>query len=126
MSTGTPMRFARFIAVGGLNTAFGFIAYAALLALGLHYAVAVALATVLGVLFNFRSYGALVFGHPGPGRLPRFVLVYALLYGLNVAGIGLLGTVGLSALPAGLAMLLPVAAVGYLLNSRFVFGSDRT
>lgn len=126
MSTGTPMRFARFLAVGGLNTAFGFAAYAALLALGFHYALAVALATVLGVLFNFRTYGALVFGGAGAHRLPRFVLVYLLLYVVNVTGIGLLSGTGVSDLVAGLLMLPPVAVLGYLLNSRFVFGSDNT
>lgn len=119
------MRFVRFLAVGGLNTAFGFGVYALLLALGLHYSLAVAIGTVLGILFNFRSYGSLVFGATEAHRLPRFVGVYAVLYAVNTVGIGALVGIGLSPLAAGLALLLPVALLGYLLNARFVYGSDR-
>lgn len=120
------MRFVRFLAVGGLNTAFGFGVYAALLAMGLHYAAAVAIGTVLGILFNFRTYGTLVFGEAGAHRLPRFIAVYAVLYLVNVLGIGVLVSLGASELVGGLLLLFPVAFLGYLLNSRFVFGSDRT
>lgn len=125
MNTDTRMRFLRFLAVGGLNTAFGFAVYASLLALGLHYAIAVAVGTVLGVLFNFRTYGSLVFGATGLHRLPRFVSVYAILYLVNVSGIAVLTRAGFTDLLAGLILLIPVALLGYVFNSRFVYGSDR-
>lgn len=121
VNSDTRTRFLRFLLVGGLNTAFGFAVYAVLIRLGLHYSAAAALATVLGVLFNFRTYGSLVFGGARARRLPRFVAVYATLYLVNVVGIGALVHAGASSLLAGLVLLLPVAALGYLLNARFVF-----
>lgn len=51
-----------FLLVGVMNAAFGYGCFAAFLYLGLHYSLALLLATILGVLFNFKSIGALVFG----------------------------------------------------------------
>jgi putative flippase GtrA len=53
---GFPTDFApllRFLLVGVLNTAFGYLLFALLLALGLKVPLALLLATVGGVLFNF-------------------------------------------------------------------------
>lgn len=125
MSTANRMRFLRYLAVGGLNTAFGFGMYALLLAVGLHYTVAVGLGTILGVLFNYVTTGRLVFGYSGAGAAPRFVAVYGVLYLVNITGIALLKQVGASDLLGGFLMLPVAALLGYLLNARLVFGSDR-
>jgi putative flippase GtrA len=114
-------RFARFLAVGLLNTAFGYACFAALLWAGLHYTLALLLATVAGVLFNFKTIGALVFGSSNARLLWRFVLVYALIYTANVTSLALLQRAGLHALAAQAALLLPLAVASFLLNRRFVF-----
>lgn len=126
ISTADRTRFLRYLVVGGINTAFGFGAYALLLALGLHYTLAVGLSTALGILFNFMTTGRLVFGNARAGAIPRFIGVYGLLYLLNIAGIALLKLLGASDLTGGFLMLPVAALIGYLLNARFVFGSDRT
>lgn len=115
------VRFARFLAVGVLNTAFGYGVFALGIWLGLHYSAAIACATVLGTLFNFKSTGNLVFGSSDNGRLFRFVSVYAIVYLLNVASVGALVRLGFSEYISGLFVLLPLAVVSYWLNSRFVF-----
>lgn len=120
------MRFARFLLVGGVNTAFGFAVYALMLALGLHFTFAAAVSTVLGILFNFFTTGRLVFGSSTGRVLPRFVAVYGVLYLLNIAGIALLRALGATDLIAGFLMLPVAAILGYLLNARFVFGGAQS
>ncbi|MBR0655826.1 GtrA family protein [Plastoroseomonas arctica] len=120
MTDGTR-RVLRFLATGGLNTAFGYGCYAAFVATGVALWVAVAGATVLAMLFNFRSYGRLVFGDARWSLLPRFVLFYAALGAVNFALLRALGAAGVGPLLAQ-ALLLPVlAAIGYLGMQRFVF-----
>ncbi len=111
----------RYLAVGVLNTLFGYCCYAVLLWIGLHYAAAALLATVLGVLFNFKSYGTLVFDSRDNRRLLRFIGVYVLGYLLNVAGLRLLTGIGMSPYVAGAVLLLPMAALNYFLHKRYVF-----
>jgi putative flippase GtrA len=111
----------RYLLVGVLNTLFGYCCFALLLFIGLHYAVAAFLGTVLGILFNFKSYGTLVFDSRDNRRLLRFVGVYVLGYLLNVAGLWLLTGAGLSSYLAGAVLLLPMAALNYFLHKRYVF-----
>lgn len=116
-------RFLRFLLVGGINTAFGYGAFVACLWLGMHYAMAVAVATMLGVLFNFKSTGTLVFKSRDNRKLPRFVGVYAIVYLANVVGIAILLRCGAPEWLGGLILILPCAILSYILNSRYVFSS---
>lgn len=111
----------RFLAAGLANTGFGYAAYAAFVLLGAPLAVAVAGATGLGFLFNFLSYGGFVFGSTSHRLLPRFLLFYLALGGLNFLLLRVLGGIGAGPLLAQ-ALLLPVLATcGYLGMRSFVF-----
>lgn len=114
-------RFARFLLVGGINTLFGYGVYATALWVGAHYSLAIAISTVLGTLFNFKSTGTLVFRSSDNSRLMRFVLVYALLYVANLAAVALALRLGFNAYQSGLLMALPLAFLAFMLNSRYVF-----
>lgn len=114
-------RFIRFLAVGGLNTLFGYSMFAALIAAGLHYSLAVFLSTALGVLFNFKTTGALVFKRSEAGLIFRFVLGYAAVYCLNVGLLRALHAAGFSLYAGGALLLLPMAVVSYVINSRLVY-----
>lgn len=114
-------RFVRFLLVGGLNTAFGYGVFVACLWLGMHYALAGAISTVLGVLFNFKSTGSLVFRSKNNRRLPRFVAVYAVVYLVNVLAVGAMLHVGIPEWLGGLILILPSAILSYVLNRHFVF-----
>lgn len=114
-------RLLRFAVVGVLNTAFGYLIYAVMLWVGLNYAAAAAVGTVLGVLFNFKTTGRLVFGSNDNRLLFRFIGVYVFVYLANVLGLTLLTWLGLSAYTAGLLTLLPAAGLAFLLNKRYVF-----
>jgi putative flippase GtrA len=114
-------RFLRFLVVGGMNTAFGYACFAALVWAGLHYTLALLLATIAGVLFNFKTTGALVFGSSDTRLLWRFIAVYAVVYTANLAALALLQAAGIHALTAQALLVLPIAVASYLLNRHFVF-----
>jgi putative flippase GtrA len=116
-----PKKLLRFLVVGVLNTFVGYTIYAACLFFGLHYSAAIGLATVLGVLFNFNSIGALVFNSKDKRKLPKFVAVYIFVYCINVISVGFLLFIGQPAWLGGLIMVLPLALISFYLNSRFVF-----
>lgn len=117
-------RMVKFLAVGVLNTAFGYGVFALLLWLGLHYSAAALFATVLGVLFNFKTTGVLVFGSRDNRKIGRFVAVYGVVYGANVAGLWLLTQAGLNAYVGGLVLILPLALLAYFLQSKYVFAHE--
>lgn len=123
---GFPTAFApllRFLLVGVLNTAFGYLLFALLLALGLKVPLALLLATVGGVLFNFQTIGRLVFRSDAPlRRLARFVTVYAATYVLNLALLDTLErTLSLPPLWAQLLCIPAVVTFSFLLLRAFVF-----
>lgn len=117
-------RFARFLVVGAVNTVFGYAGFAVLLLLGLHYAVAALLSTILGVLFNFQTIGRLVFGSREPWLIFRFVGVYGATYVLNVAALRLLAGGPLDILATQALLVLPMAGLSFALHRRFVFGRE--
>jgi putative flippase GtrA len=107
-------RLLRFLGVGLLNTGFGYACYAGFVLAGAPLWLAVTGGTTLGFLFNFYSYGGLVFGSTATRLLPRFLLFYLALGSLNFALLRLLGWAGLGPLLAQ-ALLLPLlAGCGYL------------
>lgn len=114
-------RIVRFLATGALNAGFGYACYAGFILAGAPLWLAVSGTTALAFLFNFMSYGRLVFGSTSHVLVPRFLLFYAALGGLNFALLRLLALAGLGPLIAQ-AVLLPVLAIaGYAGMRGFVF-----
>lgn len=119
-----PLVFFRFILVGVLNTVFGYGCFSILLYLGLHYSLALLIATGLGVLFNFKTTSALVFKSSNNGLILRFVSVYAFVYGVNVVGIEAFCRLGFTPYWGGALLVLPMAVLAFFLQKRFVFSND--
>ena len=76
---------------------------------------------MLGVLFNFKSMGGLVFRSKGNRNLPRFLAVYAVIYLVNLLALGVMLHFGIPEWLGGLILLLPSAILSYVLNRQFVF-----
>lgn len=117
-------QYVKFLLVGVLNSLFGYGCFALFLYLGLHYSAALLLATVLGVLFNFKSTGALVFGSRNNRLIFRFAGSYFVIYTINVIGIKIFTAVGIEAYIAGAILLLPMATLAFMINKWFVFNYD--
>ena len=78
------LKIAKFLGAGVLNTVFGYSVYAVLLFIKVPYLVALFVATIAGVVFNYFSFGRMVFdGHGGWFVFGKFVIAYALIYGVN-------------------------------------------
>jgi putative flippase GtrA len=111
----------KFMAVGAVNASFGFVVYASLIAMGLHFATATAVSTVAGIAFNFKTTGGLVFQSRDNRKIWRFLLVYFTVYLFNVIGIAVFEKMGVSSLIGGAILVVPSAVVVFFLCRWFVF-----
>jgi putative flippase GtrA len=111
----------RFVIVGTINTGAAYAAYAILLYAGLPYAAASLGALVLGLLFSFRTQGALVFGNQDRRLFLRFAACWGAIYLLNTVLIGSLIRLGLDAYRAGALAIIPVTVFSYLTQKFLVF-----
>ena len=79
-------KISKFIFAGLINTVFGYAIYAALVYARLPYLISLFISTILGVVFNFFSFGRMVFG--GYRHWPvflKFIISYVLIYLINGA-----------------------------------------
>ena len=115
-------KFIRFLFVGILNTIFGYSLFAIFIFFNMHYSLAVLCSTILGVLFNFKTIGKLVFGSHDNSLIFRFVAVYIIIYGLNISFLWLFKYFGFENMYInGVVLLTPLAVVSFVLNKKFVF-----
>ena len=113
----------RFLLTGGLNTAFGFGIYALLVYAGMAPPLALALATVIGVLFNFVSFGTLTFKRLEARRLPRFLLAYAAIYAFNLLLLEIVQRyAGVGPIVGQFLCLFVVAPTAYVVLKTQVYG----
>jgi putative flippase GtrA len=111
----------RFVAIGFVNTAFGYGLFAVLYATSQSYRAAIVLATAGGTLFNFLTTGRLVFSNAKLSRLVPFVLCYGFVAAVNIALVDLGVAVGLNPF-IGQAFALPVTVgLAFVINDRIVF-----
>lgn len=114
-------RFLLYLVVGGVNTLVGYGLFSALIFFGLHYAAATVLATILSVLFNFKSTGRVVFKNRDNRLLWRFIVVYLAICLFNIVCLKIYKFFDDNMYVAGIVMILPSAIVSFLLLNRFVF-----
>ncbi|MGV6847696.1 MAG: GtrA family protein [Marinibacterium sp.] len=121
----TARRFARFVAVGLLNTAFGYGVYFVLLWAGLAPQAALVIAFVIGVMWNYMTTARLVFRVAGLRRLPAYVGAYLAVYTCNALALQFALSQGANAYVAQ-AVLTPVFAImSFGLLSRVFRGVSR-
>ena len=118
-------KFFRFLVVGGVNLLFGYGVFAALILLRVPYPIAGLVSTAAGILFNFKSYGTFVFGSHDNRRIFRFAAVYGLVYLIGLIPLAWAEAHQISLLVAAAVMLLPMAALSFVLNRALVYGGRR-
>lgn len=116
-------KFYLYVLVGVGNTIFGYSIFALLIHLGLHYQFAALLATCIGVLFNFKTTGRIVFKNTNNKLIFKFMLVYVVQYFVNISLIKLFLSFTLNTYEAGAIATFFCAILSYLLNKNFVFGA---
>ena len=111
-----------FFLVAGLNTLFGYGLFAGLIFIGVPYVLATLVATVLGVLFNFKTYGTLVFKNKDNSLIFRFIGVYIITYITNISLMFLFRELwGLNDYEIGAILAIPIGLLGFVLNKKWVF-----
>lgn len=115
----------RFLVVGVVNTAFAYSIFLAGLALGLWPTPALIVSNILGVTFNFFTVGMLTFGSRDVGRAPAFYLAYAFLFVVNAVSLKIAVAFGARPAIAQAALVLPLAALSYIIQRDLVFRAKR-
>jgi putative flippase GtrA len=116
--------FVKFLLVGAINTLFGYSFYVFFLIIGLHYTFAVMFSTILGVFFNFKSFGIFVFNNRSNSLIIKFFSVYCVIYFVNIFCIKIFKILNYDLYFSGGLALLPVALLSYFLNKYFVFKKE--
>jgi hypothetical protein len=113
-------RITLFLAAGVVNTAFGYLAFAALLGCGLPKELAVSGSTLAGLIFNFGTYRA-AFEQVGMSRLPHFVLFYGAILAANIVLLRALTATGLNPYAAQGVVVLVIVPASFLGLRQLVF-----
>jgi len=121
ISSRLPLRFILFLIVGAVNTGFGYGVFALMIYLNVHYSLAALISTFLGILFNFKTTGVIVFRNHNNRLIFRFFLVYGITYLVGLLYLYITNQFGISNYLAGAVWLLPGAAISYILMKTMVF-----
>jgi putative flippase GtrA len=100
----------KFLAVGVLNTAFGYGVFALLIFAGVRPMPSLAITYVVGVTFNFITTGRFVFDHPHRSALLRFIAAYVVVFLINAGLYEILSASGVTPLVAQ-AICVPIMAI---------------
>jgi putative flippase GtrA len=116
-------RFVKFLIVGLINTIFGYAVYASLIYINLSYLTALLLATVLGVLFNYFTFGRGVFSSQGNWSVfGKFLIAYTVVYVVNALALSILTTKLHLSPYLGQLICLPLSVVlSWLLMNHWVY-----
>jgi putative flippase GtrA len=120
-----PRTFARFAAVGALNTVFGYGLFVLCLSGGMSATLALAVATALGVSFNFFTTGSLVFQNADKRQFAAFFGVYSFIYGINAIALHSTAAMGIGPAIAQAGLLPLMSVLSFLLNRALVFNAAR-
>jgi putative flippase GtrA len=115
----------RFLLAGGVNSLFGWAMYSLGIVLGAPIWLALIIGAAAGVAFNFLTIGGYVFKDLSAGKLPRFILAYVVVYGVNLTALTLLKPLLVNPVWAQLVLTPLVAALSFVLMSQWVFAPTR-
>jgi putative flippase GtrA len=119
-------RIIKFLSVGLLNTVFGYAVYASLLFVDVPYLTALFVATVAGVIFNYFSFGRMVFqDHGGWFVFGKFVVAYGAVYVANATLLRALTKDFLFSPYVGQVICIPLSVLlSWLLMNYWVYKKD--
>lgn len=121
INTHLSKRFLLFLLVGIMNTGFGYGLFAVLIFFHVHYSLASLISTLLGILFNFKTTGIIVFKNKNNLLIFKYFLVYGITYLLGLLFLYINNYFNVSNYVAGAVWLIPNALISYFLMKSFVF-----
>ena len=116
-------KFMKFLFFGALNTAFGYSVYALFVTLHASHNVALTIQYILGVFWNFKTTGTIVFKNHDNSLILRFFLSYVFTYSINLVCLNILVRLGIGKYLSQAIMVLPIAILSFLSFKTFVFST---
>lgn len=113
-------KFFKFLFVGTLNVAFSYSIYALLITCRLDANLALFFQYILGVLWNFKTTGSIVFKNHDNRLIFKFVLSYVFTFLLNSVLLYIL-TKFLNDYLSQALLVMPIAVVSFLIFKFWVF-----
>jgi putative flippase GtrA len=110
-----------FIFVGSINTGFYYVLFSLFIFVGLDYKLAVLVATIIGIFFNFKTFGSFVFHNFSNKLILKFFFVYIILYFINIFFTRLFFYMYENYYISGLMSTIICAILSFLLNKYFVY-----
>lgn len=122
----TNSQIIKFLSVGVLNTVFGYAVYAILIFVSVSYLTALFVATIAGVIFNYFSFGRMVFyGRSGWFVFGKFVIAYGVVYVVNAALLSVLTKEFLFSPYVGQIICIPLSVLlSWLAMNYWVYKKD--
>lgn len=115
-------KFFKFLFVGFLNTVVSYLLYAFFVAVGFIANIALFLQYILGVLWNFKTTGSIVFKNHNNKLIFKFIGSYIFTFTLNSFLLDfLINKIALNEYLAQAILVLPVAFVTFIILKFFVF-----
>ena len=115
-------KFFKFLFVGFLNTVVSYMLYAFFVAIGLVPNLALFFQYILGVLWNFKTTGVIVFKNHNNKLIFKFIGTYIITFSINSLFLNLLAVkIGLNEYLSQAILVLPVAVLSFLLFKFWVF-----
>ena len=113
----------KFGLVGVLNTIFGYLVYAALVLLGATPGLALAVAYVVGVAWNYMTHAKLVFKSRAGRGLLGYVGIYVLIYLANAVLLQMTINLGVAPLIAQAVLAVLFAGISFFAISWVLTGA---
>ena len=118
--SGIDEKFLKFLLVGALNTVFGYSIYAIFVAIGLQANIALFLQYIFGILWNFKTTGAIVFKNHNNRLIFKFFGSYVFTFIVNSILLKIL-TSFINDYLAQAILVLPVAMLSFIIFKFYVF-----
>jgi putative flippase GtrA len=115
----------KFIYTGIINTIFYYILFSVFIYIELDYKFAVLLATLIGIIFSFKTFSKYVFDNQDNKLIFKFFIIYIVLYFTNILLIAIFNLMIVNIYINGLIATLMCAILSFGLNKKFVFKKEK-
>ena len=116
-------KFFKFIFVGILNASFSYAIYAFFILIGLVANLALFFQYIIGVLWNFKTTGTIVFKNKNNKLIFKFIASYVLTFAINSVLLALLTKI-INPYLAQAILIMPVALITFIILKKWVFKQE--
>lgn len=120
MFKGIDEKFFKFLFVGFLNTLFAYFLYASFITVGLIPNLALLFQYIIGVFWNFKTTGTIVFQNKENKLIYKFIISYIFTFSINSVCLKILINY-INGYFAQAILILPIALLSFIILKYWVF-----